>query len=128
MRSYPLLRKGLGLQAVKLLLGLRKAQPTQAIEKIVGIVARGYGVRSVYKGFVGFIAWQQGLGYCHKVCLFGCQAGMQGFRLLLPCLKDLVSSQTPWLKPYTAIEHFQINQANNRHPNSSPARKGLRLV
>jgi hypothetical protein len=63
---------------------LGKAQPTQTIEKIMGAVACGYGVRSVDKGFVSFIAWELGLVNCDEVFLFGCQAGMQGIRLLLP--------------------------------------------
>ena len=77
LRLHPLLLYGERLQAVELSLGLRKAHPTQTVEKIVGIVASGNSLGAVDKGFISFTAWQSALRHRVKTGLLFSQASVQ---------------------------------------------------
>ena len=56
-RAHALGGNGLGLQAVERGLGLREAQPHQAVEKIVQVVAGGHLGGAADEGFVGLAGW-----------------------------------------------------------------------
>ena len=87
LRLHPLLLYGERLQAVELTLGLGKSNPTQTIEKIVGVVARGNSVGAVDKGFICLAVWQSVLRHRVKAGLFFSQASVQCIGLLLPSVQ-----------------------------------------